>query len=96
MSEATPLSWFSAPALPPGACGDPLEPKSLDSTEPQFSDVAADNTHFAAVNGAAVQSLAQGNADGNFAPSVETRRDQMATFVARLFSVVRGQTVQAP
>ncbi|MEX0658278.1 MAG: S-layer homology domain-containing protein [Egibacteraceae bacterium] len=57
---------------------------AFDSNDQQFTDVPSGNAHFAKVNGAAKNGIAQGTGGGLYAPREETRRDQMATFVVRL------------
>jgi hypothetical protein len=51
-----------------------------------FSDVPEDNAHFGAVLCAAEREIAQGVGGGRYMPSASVRRDQMASFIARLLT----------
>ena len=61
---------------------------AFDSTTQQFSDVPSGNVHFAKVNAAAENNIAQGVGGGQYDPRDETRRDQMASFVVRLLNFI--------
>jgi lysophospholipase L1-like esterase len=69
---------------------------SLASDEQRFSDVPASSTHFAQVNGAAALGLVRGVDGERYAPELDTRRDQMATFVTRLHALIAGRTLNPP
>lgn len=66
----------------------PLDPNAPD----RFEDVPSGSTHRAAVNAVAAAGIAQGVAPGTFAPEATVTRDQMATFIARAFSL--GESTQ--
>jgi hypothetical protein len=53
--------------------------------------------HHPSINAAAAAGLASGAAGGGFAPELTVRRDQMASFLARVleFSVERGAVTPA-
>lgn len=72
-----------------------LEKGSLESEEQAFDDVGRNNAHFTTVNGAAVHGLVFGRAPDAYEPLRRTRRDQMATFVLRLMSLINGKTLVA-
>jgi hypothetical protein len=59
-------------------------PADFGSDDQQFNDVPPGNFHFRNVNGAAEFNLTVGRTPGVFDPSSSTRRDQMASFTARL------------
>jgi glycerophosphoryl diester phosphodiesterase len=56
----------------------------LQSDERAFADVAPDNLHYGAVNGAVEQGLVRGRTADRFAPDAQMRRDQLATVVVGL------------
>jgi hypothetical protein len=60
-------------------------PEEASSVE-AFSDVPEDNAHFEAVLCAAERQIAQGVGDGRYMPGAPVRRDQMASFIARLLT----------
>lgn len=62
--------------------------QELASDTQRFPDVDANNAHFQNVNGAFEAELAAGFPDGNYGPGAGVRRDQMGTFVMRLFHYV--------
>jgi hypothetical protein len=70
------------------ATGQDVE--DLESDEQAFEDVGEDNVHFERVNGAAELGLIRGRTDGLFHPDAPTRRDQMATLMARLLAGIEG------
>jgi hypothetical protein len=70
------------------ATGQDVE--DLESDEQAFEDVGEDNVHFARVNGAAELGLIRGRTDTTFQPAAPTRRDQMATLMARLLAGIEG------
>lgn len=57
----------------------------LGSQTQAFDDVPAGNAHFANVNGAAEANYARGFGDNTYRPGLDVRRDQMASFVVRVF-----------
>jgi hypothetical protein len=59
---------------------------ALESDEQAFDDVGPDNVHFRRVNGAAELGLVRGRSATAFEPAADTRRDQMATLMARLLA----------
>ncbi|HVL98463.1 MAG TPA: Ig-like domain-containing protein [Egibacteraceae bacterium] len=61
---------------------------AFDSTTQQFTDVPAGNVHFRKVNAAAENRIALGTGGGLYQPRLETRRDQMASFVVRLLNFI--------
>lgn len=65
-----------------------LEKGSLDSGEPGFGDVHDTNAHYATVNGASQQRLVLGKTPERYDPAAYARRDQMATFILRLLSLI--------
>lgn len=66
----------------------------LEAPHDYFSDDDA-TTHESAINAAALAGLTTGVGDESFNPTAELRRDQMATFVARLLDllVVEGAAI---
>lgn len=64
--------------------------QDLASDTQRFSDVGSSNPHFRNVNGAAEEGLVAGLPDGTYRPGAGVRRDQMGTFVMRLFGSVAG------
>ncbi len=69
---------------------------ALDPQQDYFAD-DADSVHEAAINATALAGLTTGVDGDQFGPSAELRRDQMATFMARLIDllVVEGALVIA-
>lgn len=59
----------------------------LEAPHDYFSDDDA-TTHEPAINAAALAGLTTGVGDGTFNPAADLRRDQMATFVARLLDLL--------
>ena len=68
--------------------------EALAATRDYFPDDDA-SPHHPSINAAAAAGLASGAAGGGYAPELTVRRDQMASFLARVleFSVERGATV---
>lgn len=62
--------------------------QDLASQAQRFADVPPTNPHFGNINGAADEGLAAGLPDGTYRPGAGVRRDQMGTFVMRLFDYV--------
>lgn len=63
---------------------------AFESTDEQFTDVPPGNAHFAKVNSAATNNIAQGTDGEQYSPARDTRRDQMASFVVRLLNFIDG------
>lgn len=61
----------------------------VDAPSGVFSDTDG-NTHAAAIDCVAWYGIARGSGDGTYLPRAAVRRDQMATFLSRLFSVAGG------
>ena len=68
--------------------------EEFGSTDQQFTDVPPSNTHYQNVNAAAEFGLAQGGPGQlpatQYGPALNTRRDQMASFLARLLAFLEG------
>jgi hypothetical protein len=54
---------------------------------PYFADTAG-NVHEAAIDAAFEWGLTEGSAPGTYSPSLDVRRDQMASFLVRLLAHV--------
>lgn len=66
--------------------------RSMSSEAQAFSDVPPSNIHFPRVNGAAHTGIANGYPDGTYRPNDPVRRDQMATYLNRLFNISENAT----
>lgn len=64
----------------------------MGSQAQAFPDVPPSNSHYPSVNGASQAGLASGFPDGTYKPSSGVRRDQMATFVNRLYNLLPTRT----
>jgi hypothetical protein len=74
---------------------DGSEPPEDDTD--YFDDVSEDNTHYEAINALAGQGIVAGDADGDYNPRNEVRRDQMPTFIMRGYDyAVEAGLVMSP
>ncbi len=66
--------------------------QAVPATNP-FPDVNNGNTFAAQIRCLAAAEITQGQADGNYAPRETVRRDQMATFIARMIDKAKALDV---
>ena len=75
--------------LPPVATQATATQLCADAPSGIFSDTHG-NTHAAAIDCVAWYGIARGSGDGTYLPRASVRRDQMATFLSRLYAVAGG------
>lgn len=68
--------------------------ETVTSATPAFHDVRAGNVHYENINGAAEAGLVSGFSDRTYRPGSGVRRDQMASYVLRLFELMVQTTAK--
>ena len=72
------------------------EPDLASTGRDTFNDVPADSTHAGAIQIGADNGLFSGTAPGTFAPAVDVKRDQMASFLTTLLTTLGDVQVGPP
>jgi len=91
--------WFNITVPPPPE----REPRSISTACPSgevprgaFDDVDASSTHALAIDCVAWRDIATGTETGQFSPTLDVTRGQMASFVARMITAAGGSLPASP